>query len=115
MSYNPTRDKAKHKEYMRQYRQDKVILCIWHRLRSRAKERGHTCGLSLEHLTEICLKTGYHLLKGRFKDDASLDRIKPDIGYEDGNIQVMTVSENSIKGNIERRGGEWKPMDIEDF
>lgn len=101
---------------MREYRAGKgAIRSILHRVRSRAKERGHTCGLTLEHLTEICMETGYHLLRGRFKDDASLDRILPEIGYEDGNIQVIKVGENAKKGNIERSGRQWNPIDIDYF
>lgn len=35
-------------------------------------------------------------------ETVSIDRVKVDKGYEPGNLQVITVSENTVKGNRER-------------
>lgn len=42
--------------------------------------------------------TGYVEKKGRGKDDQSIDRPDNDAGYTMGNMQPLTVSENSQKG-----------------
>jgi hypothetical protein len=54
--------------------------------------------VSFEHYVWICDTTGYLALKGRGKYDASLDCIEDEKGYVDGNIRVITVSDNSKKG-----------------
>lgn len=39
----------------------------------------------------------YVWLKGRRKGDLTIDRIKSELGYEDGNCQVLTNEENNKK------------------
>lgn len=107
--------KEERKLYKREYRKKYQIRSIWHRLRSRAKERGHTCGISFDDFYAWCIETDYHLLRGRFADDASIDRIKNEIGYEKGNLQILTVGQNSKKELERRKDDDFKPMDIEDF
>lgn len=54
--------------------------------------------VTFEYWVQFCDETGYLAIKGRYKGDASLDCIINELGYIDGNLQVLTVSENSGKG-----------------
>lgn len=103
--------KAQKKEYhklvMRRWRDNNRIKAIYQSLKARAKGRGHSCGITLEEFTDWCNETSYHLLRGRFAHNASIDRIKNHIGYEKGNLQILTVGENSSKDNAERHGKPW--------
>lgn len=67
-------------------------------LRRNARRRGHHFGLTLEYWVQWCNDTGYLTLKGRYKNNCSVDRINPELGYVDGNIQMLTVGDNSSKG-----------------
>lgn len=112
--------KKQMREYKRRYREKYKIRSIWHRLRSDAKRRNKTCGISFEAFEKWCIETSYHLLKGRFAADASIDRIKDEIGYEEGNLRVLCVGDNASKENMRRKGidwdtEQWKPVDIENF
>lgn len=67
-----------------------------------AKRRGHKFTITFEDFKEWCIENKYLELKGRTASKASIDRIDPLKGYEKGNLQILTVSENSIKGHEER-------------
>jgi hypothetical protein len=67
-------------------------------LRRNARRRGVFFGLSFDYWVKWCDDTGYLALKGRSRDSASIDRIINELGYIDGNIQLLTVSNNSQKG-----------------
>lgn len=54
--------------------------------------------ITFEHYVWFCDTYGYLAIKGRRKNDASIDCIKNELGYVDGNIQPLTVGENSQKG-----------------
>jgi len=68
-------------------------------LKFRAKERGHVFTLTLEQFEKFVSEKMPLELRGRTADCLSIDRIDPSRGYEIDNIQVMTISENSAKGN----------------
>jgi hypothetical protein len=70
-------------------------------LRSNAKRRGKDFKLTLEEFKLFCEDTSYLKLKGRSAKSASIDRIDPEKGYEYGNIQVLTLAENSAKRHID--------------
>lgn len=99
--------KETHKLAMRRWRDKNRIKAIYQSLKARAKNRGHTCGITLEEFSEWCIETSYHLLRGRFAHEASIDRIKRHIGYEKGNLQILTVGQNASKDNAERHGKPW--------
>lgn len=107
------KSKEKMRDQKRKWRAKYPIKARYYALKSRAKERGHTCGITLEEFTEWCLETGYHLLKGKSATSASIDRKQHHIGYEKGNLQIRTLSDNSKKELARRRGvdyeGEWTP------
>jgi hypothetical protein len=53
--------------------------------------------LGRKEFEDWCKKTNYVELKGRFKDDMSVDRIREGEPYSIGNIQILTVGENAAK------------------
>ena len=81
----------------KQWRERNPIRYAFHKLRSRAKERGHSFTLTFEHYHKLVLESGYLERKGKTASSLSIDRIDATKGYEDGNIQVMTLAENSRK------------------
>jgi hypothetical protein len=66
----------------------------------RAKQSGNGkfWYVSFEYWVEFCDDTGYLAIKGRHKDAASLDCKINELGYVDGNLKVLTVSDNARKG-----------------
>jgi hypothetical protein len=66
-------------------------------LRAHAAQRGVTFLLGRSEFEEWCKETNYVELKGRFKDDMSVDRLREGEPYSIGNIQILTVGENAAK------------------
>ena len=66
-------------------------------LRSNAHRRGKDFTITKEDFKEFCEETNYLELKGRTKNSASIDRIDPSKGYIKGNLQVLTLGQNSAK------------------
>jgi hypothetical protein len=73
------------------------LVALYHTAKSHAKQRGIGFLLTREQFEAFCHETGYHLTKGRTAEASSIDRIKGDLPYQAGNIQIKTVSANSIK------------------
>lgn len=71
-------------------------------LRDNAKRRGKEFTLTLEQFTEWATTTGYLNRRGRQAHHFHIDRIDPSKGYTIDNIQPLTCSANTIKGNNER-------------
>lgn len=67
-------------------------------LRNNALRRSKVFTLTLEEFKEFCDSTGYMDKKGRRAFDSSIDRIDSSRGYEKGNLQILTISQNSSKG-----------------
>ena len=65
----------------------------------RAKEREIEWNLTLEEFKEFCDETNYMELKGKMSHSASIDRIDPSKGYEKGNIQILSLGDNTRKKN----------------
>ena len=65
--------------------------------RFNAKRRGHEFTLTFEQFKEFCIDTSYIELKGRYKNNMSIDRKEADKGYIYGNLQILTVSDNVKK------------------
>ncbi len=76
---------------------------FFNNLRCNAKRRGHQFTLTLQEFKQFCKKTNYLKLKGKTKNSASIDRIRSWEGYNINNIQILTLSENTIKRNKERK------------
>lgn len=72
-------------------------------LRHHAKQRKISFTLTLQHFTEVIAPTSYLDEKGCERFNLHIDRIHTHMGYVDGNIQVITCTENVHKENTERR------------
>lgn len=70
--------------------------------RSRAKERGIEWNLTLAEFKQFCEENNYMELKGKSAGSASIDRIDPNKGYEVGNLQILTLAQNSAKMHEDR-------------
>ena len=67
-------------------------------LRDHAKGRGIAFTISYDYFLGLTDALGYWSGEGV----PTIDRIKPERGYEPGNITVISLSENVAKGNRER-------------
>ncbi len=65
--------------------------------RNRARQRGIEFTITLEWFRQFCHKVKYIGFKNRCAEGYSLDRIKNELGYVPGNIQILTVRENVKK------------------
>lgn len=63
-----------------------------------AKRRNKPCYLSFEDFKDFCVETNYMAGKGRTKKSYSIDCIINDLGYIRGNLQRLSLSDNSKKG-----------------
>lgn len=71
-------------------------------VKNNARRRGKRWELTMEQFIDFLNETGYLFGKGRKADKLSIDRIDHRKGYSADNIQVLTVSANAIKGNMEK-------------
>src|SRR5690348_762750 len=103
----------KHPNYMRDYSRRCRILepkrAILYRARSRAKQIGISCTLTVSDIPDIpefCpvfpwIKLEYRVGDGIvYRESApSLDRINNDRGYEPGNVRIISDRANRLKSN----------------
>lgn len=92
-----------HKCHSRNFKQRNPDAYYFNALRNNARRRGKEFNLTLEEFRSFCQVTDYLALKGKTKFDMSVDRIDNNKGYHLENMQVLTLSENGIKGNIEKQ------------
>lgn len=69
----------------------------YHQKRGRTIERGIEWNLTIDEFIEFCDEHNYLDNKGRTKTSASIDRIDPSKGYEKGNLQILSLSDNTKK------------------
>lgn len=67
-------------------------------LRDHAVRRKLAFTITLEQFTALVVPSGYIDNKGCTKEDLHIDRIDALKGYVDGNLQILTCSENATKG-----------------
>lgn len=79
------------------WRKEHPIEYAYQKLRGNAKRRGKEFTITLEDFKKFCYETEYIMRKGRTKISYSIDRIDDNKGYVPGNLQPLTVSENSKK------------------
>ncbi len=91
-----------HMHRKRKWRKENPIKASYGNLKSNAKRRNKECTITLEYFEKVCQKTEYILFKGRTKDGYSLERDDDEKGYVEGNISVLSVSDN-IKKEQKRR------------
>lgn len=77
----------------RRWKANHPVSYAFAKLKFRAKERGHTFTLTLADFTALW-NAGLGENRGRNGHCHSIDRIDPIKGYEPGNVQILTVSEN---------------------
>lgn len=64
--------------------------------------------ISFGWFCNFCNETGYLDRRGNGSDDMHLDRIDATLGYEPGNLQVLSCAENVAKGNRERMDEDYR-------
>lgn len=85
------------------WRLNNPVHAAYDNLRASARKRKIIFTLTLQHFTEVITPTGYMDDKGKQRHCLHIDRIVTTLGYVDGNIQVLTCTENVQKENAERR------------
>jgi hypothetical protein len=90
----------------------------FHNLRKRAKQRGKDFSLTRSEYIEFAIKTDYARLKGKTSLSLSINRIDNLKGYHVGNIEAITLSENSRKQFVpyfanQQENIAYKPTDEE--
>ena len=90
---------AKHGKYCyrcssQRFRTNNKIKYAFNNLKYNAKRRNKSFDLLFKEFKDFCKKTDYINLKGRKHNSMSIDRINPELGYEKGNIRMITNSEN---------------------
>lgn len=92
------KDKALcHTHHSRSWRKRNPLTAAYFSARSHAKARNIQFTLSLEQFAQFAGATGYLNGSGTNGHNLHIDRIDATKGYVEGNIQVLTCSENSRK------------------
>ena len=79
----------------RRFKEKHPLKYSFSKLRSRAKERGHSFELTFEEYERFAVETGYDKLKGKTKYSLSIHRKQNNLGYSKDNIAAVTLSLNS--------------------
>ena len=82
---------------VRKLKTNNPIAFEFNRIKQRARQRGKPFVIMFEDFKQWVMDTDYLNLKGRGKDDGSIDCIVDELGYAKGNLQLLTVSQNTIK------------------
>ncbi len=94
-------DRFCHKHRHRYQKANSPLVYHYKALKQNARRRNKIFTITLDHFKEFCDETGYLELKGRLKKSATIDRIKNELGYIPGNLQVLTLAQNASKGTGE--------------
>lgn len=97
-----TNNKRKKDRFCRKHRhrytkENNTVAYVYGILKSNAKRRGKVFTISLCYFRLWCSHTGYIEKRGKTGKSASIDRINPEKGYEVGNLQILSLSDNSRK------------------
>lgn len=95
----PKKDRFCPKHRKRFEKETRPLQYTYNALKSNARRRKKPFNLTIEEFEKFCDETDYLRLKGKHKNNLTIDRIRSDRGYEIGNIQVLTHFENSGKQN----------------
>lgn len=102
LGYDVSRCKeCKNEKSRREYENVPIEKRIYHRTKSRCKERGIIFDLKLEDivLPPVCPVLGVPFQYGHVAWTYSIDRFDPDIGYITSNINIISNRANMIKSN----------------
>jgi hypothetical protein len=95
------------RHHMQLWRARNPTSAAYANLRSSARRRKLEFALSIEEFSRIVNGTGYIENSGTHSGCYQIDRKDACLGYVPGNIHVLTISENTAKGNVERRNAEY--------
>lgn len=73
------------------------VRTAWENLKSNAKKRGKIFTITLGYFRRFCRRSDYMAGKGRTAESYTVDRIREDLGYVPGNLQVLKNAENVRK------------------
>lgn len=111
--------KEAHAVRLKQWRIDHPYEYAYQTLKDNGKRRRIRVTISFEDFKEWAIENKYIELKGRYGHNATIDRVIDEYphGYDKGNLQIKTRSENTIKENDKRKmlKGTWKPFECETF
>ena len=91
------------KHYKELWRMNNPVHCAYDNLRASARKRKIEFTLTLEEFKALVEPTRYMDEKGCTRYCLHIDRIEATQGYHFDNLQVLTCTENVVKGNAERR------------
>lgn len=94
-----SRDRFCPKHRHRFRKENNLLLYTYNALKYNAKRRGKPFSLTIEEFAQFCEESNYLALKGKHKNNMTIDRINSSLGYEIGNIQIMRHGDNSKKQN----------------
>lgn len=89
----------------RLWRANHVEASVYRGIKDRATRKKISFTISLAFFIQWATENSYIDGRGVQKLCLHVDRIIPALGYVEGNLQVLTCSENVIKGNKERHNG----------
>lgn len=87
----------------RKSREANPIRYAYQTLKDNAKRRGHIFKISYEYFVAFCTKTLVLHGRGRTSESYHIDKIIDELGYVEGNIQVLTNRENVLKEHARRK------------
>lgn len=73
----------------------------YRRIKWKAAKRKIHFGLTRDQFKNFCEKTDYHNTVGNQLHSATIDRIDSSKGYIEGNLQILSYSDNSAKKNLD--------------
>lgn len=103
-AYNCTNEPIKkkgglcHKHYARKMREENPMYMRYNQFKSSAIQRGKDFSITWEQFKRFCDRTGY-LKKGFRGRNATLDRRCNIHGYHIWNLQILSLVQNSRKGD----------------
>lgn len=93
------KDKLCPKHRHRHNKENNPMRYTYNLLKSNARYRKKEFTLSFEQFAYICANSEYMQKKGRKASSLTLDRVLNELGYEHGNLAMITKSANTIKRN----------------
>lgn len=91
-----------HRHQKALWRQTHPIISAWRGIIDRARRKGREFSLTTADFIDFLEETAYMDSKGRWRHCTHMDRKDNTRGYVRGNIQALTCTQNTIKGNKER-------------
>lgn len=82
----------------RQSRERDPVAYSYRNLMDRAKQRCKPFSISLDYFRQFCYETDYIKGKGRNAKSFTVDCKINELGYVEGNLQILTLEANAIKG-----------------